>query len=678
MEGYRERPRWTRRIPRWAIVTAVVLVAIGVFAAVFDWNWFKGPVERRVSQATGREFRIGGNLDVDFGRAIRIRMDRPRLANASWSARDTMAQAERAEIDVAFWPLFKGDVALRAVNLVKPRLLLERSDSGEANWEFRTDRRKEGAGVAPQIDRLVVQDGRVEVLEPKLKTRLDVRVHSGKAERPEVAPPLLIDGGGRYRDGDFDVRGRIDSPLELLERDEPYRLDIRARAGATLAHARGVLRSAVQFRDFDVDVLLAGDDLARLYPLLGLALPETPPFEFHGRLTHAGGVWRYSDFIGRMGDSDVSGDVSIDINGERPALSGRVASRRLDFDDLAGMIGAAPQTAEGESASEQQRARAAQRAASPTVLPNNEFNLQKLRSMDADVTVHAASINTRRLPLESITARVHLKDGMLTLEPLEVGAAGGTLQGKITLDASVDPIATTTDLTVRGIELPKIFPKMNPQSTGEIAGIVQLAGKGNSVAAMLGTSDGNLDLVMGPARISNLLVELAGLDVAESLRYAVGEDRMIGVRCAYAEFDVDEGLATSQALVFDTTDTAIVGAGRIDFRNEKLDLELRPQPKDPSPLVVRVPLEIQGTLKDPSFRPKAGPLVARAAAAAALYALAPPAALLALLEPGPGENVACGEAVAESEVAKQKEQQKKEPQRAERPETGEEKKRDKG
>jgi uncharacterized protein involved in outer membrane biogenesis len=93
-----------------------------------------------------------------------------------------------------------------------------------------------------------------------------------------------------------------------------------------------------------------------------------------------------------------------------------------------------------------------------------------------------------------------------------------------------------------------------------------------------------------------------------------------------------------------------VGAGKIDLREEKLDLELRPQPKDPSPIALRVPLEIKGTLKDPSFRPQAGPLVARAAAAAALYVVAPPAALLALIETGPGENVRCGEAVAEAEV----------------------------
>src|SRR5688572_11599777 len=199
MEGKQHEPRRRGRIPRWAfprwaIVTAVVLLALGLFVVVFDWNWFKGPVERRVSHATGREFRVG-DLDVDLGRAIRIRLERPRLANARWSSRQPMAQDERVEIDIAFWPLFKGDVALRSVNLAKPRLILERDDQGQANWQFQGARRSGERGAPPRIDRLIVDDGRVEVLEPKLRTQLKLRLQSGKAERAGVAPPLLIEGG---------------------------------------------------------------------------------------------------------------------------------------------------------------------------------------------------------------------------------------------------------------------------------------------------------------------------------------------------------------------------------------------------------------------------------------------------------------------------------------------------
>jgi hypothetical protein len=71
-------------------------------------------------------------------------------------------------------------------------------------------------------------------------------------------------------------------------------------------------------------------------------------------------------------------------------------------------------------------------------------------------------------------------------------------------------------------------------------------------------------------------------------------------------------------MAFDTSDTVILGQGTLSLRDEELDLVLRPQP---------------------------GPLLARAALAAVLYAVAPPAALLALIETGPGEDVGCRSAV---------------------------------
>jgi uncharacterized protein involved in outer membrane biogenesis len=103
---------------------------------------------------------------------------------------------------------------------------------------------------------------------------------------------------------------------------------------------------------------------------------------------------------------------------------------------------------------------------------------------------------------------------------------------------------------------------------------------------------------------------------------------------------------TTRGLAFDTTDTVIFGSGEIDLRREAIDLRLLPEPKDKSPVSLRTPLKIGGTFKDPSFRPEIAPLAARVGAAAALYTLAPPAALLALIEPGPGENIDCGPAAA--------------------------------
>lgn len=96
--------RWRLRRPgprgrRWLTILVFLLAAILILLALWDWNWFKGPVERAVQARTGRVLRIG-NLDVDLGRTSTIRADAITFANASWAKQPEMASADRVEIDV--------------------------------------------------------------------------------------------------------------------------------------------------------------------------------------------------------------------------------------------------------------------------------------------------------------------------------------------------------------------------------------------------------------------------------------------------------------------------------------------------------------------------------------------------------------------------------------------------
>jgi uncharacterized protein involved in outer membrane biogenesis len=252
---------------------------------------------------------------------------------------------------------------------------------------------------------------------------------------------------------------------------------------------------------------------------------------------------------------------------------------------------------------------------------------------------------------------VQLKDGVLRLDPLDFTVAGGEIVSRVNLDARKDEIRTTLTGDVQRLELAKLFPtvEITKRGAGKLSGALALETRGNSVAQMMANADGNIGLIMGPGHISNLLVELAGLDVAETLKFLLDEDKEIPLRCAYADLRVDDGVMGAQSLAFDTSDTVVYGEGKISFRDEALDMKLSPQPKDRSPLSARVPLKIGGSFKDPSVAPEAGPLLARGAAAAALYAIAPPAALLALIETGPGESIDCGPAEkAEHRVSQRK------------------------
>lgn len=624
------------------IALALLVLTLIVLVLLWDWNWFKRPLERMVEARTGRSFIIGGDLDVDLGRVTTVRADILRFGNADWADEPAMAAADRLELQVEVLPLLlRRQVRLPEIRLTRPVLLLETNPAGGAgNWDIDLG---DGDGEPAQIRRLWVDNGRMRYLDTPGDTMIDVRLASRESRDADAAPPVMIEGGGRWTGNRFTLQGVAESLLELQDAEKPYRLDLRAQAGATRAHVRGSLVAPFQLRDFDLQFALSGRNLEDLYPLVGVALPDTPPYALDGRLTRDGRTWHYDDFTGKVGQSDLSGSAAVTAGGERPRLEANLVSKRLDFDDLAGFIGGTPD-AEGDALDPELVARERALAAKGRIIPDTPYELDKLRAMDADVRLRAQRINAPKLPIDDMDAHLVLEDGVLRLDPLDFGVAGGDIRSTIRMDAREATIRTRLQASVRRVDLGGLFPDstLASQAVGKIGGEFTLSATGNSVAAMLGGADGEVAVGMGAGRVSNLLVEVAGLDVYEALKYLIGRDKQIPIRCAFAEFEVKDGEMTARSMALDTTDTIILGEGTIDLGNEQLDLLLRPRPKDRSILALRTPLTIGGTFASPSFRPDMARLGLRGAIAIALGSIAPPAALLATLELGGGEDSNCG------------------------------------
>jgi len=243
-----------------------------------------------------------------------------------------------------------------------------------------------------------------------------------------------------------------------------------------------------------------------------------------------------------------------------------------------------------------------------------------------------------------------LKDSVLRLDPLSFSFAGGRIAGPVVVDASAKPARGNVQLDVQGLQLARLFPELDStrQSVGTLYGRAKLAGRGDSIAELVGSSDGQLTFAIDSGRFSLLLVELLGLDLAEALQLLGTRNRQVTLRCAVGDLAVKQGIATPQPMVIDTTDTVVGVVGEIDFTRERLDLVFHPEPKDVSIFVLRSPIHLQGPLKDPKVRPEAGPIAARIAAAALLGALNPVLALLPFIETGPGKDSDSAKLVAQA------------------------------
>ena len=108
---------------------------------------------------------------------------------------------------------------------------------------------------------------------------------------------------------------------------------------------------------------------------------------------------------------------------------------------------------------------------------------------------------------------------------------------------------------------------------------------------------------MSGGEISELLVELAGLNVARALGVVVRGDKPIPIRCALVDLQGKDGQMGVQTLVFDTASSVVSGEGKIDLRDEKLDIVLTPVPKKFSPMSLRSFLRVNGSLNNVSVFP---------------------------------------------------------------------------
>ena len=285
------------------------------------------------------------------------------------------------------------------------------------------------------------------------------------------------------------------------------------------------------------------------------------------------------------------------------------------------------------------------------VLPDMPFDSERWDSIDADVGIKAGTIERpKQLPIENLATRIRMKDKLLTLDPLEFGIAGGKLAGTAKLDGSKEPIAARLDMRVEHLSLPKLFPTIEKGQTsiGDINGLIELAGSGDSVAQMLGSSNGKLGVFIDGGRVSRFLMELAALDLWGVAKTKLQGDEPVKLRCAIGDFAVKGGVMHANAFVFDTEVVNIQGDGTVNLKDEGMNLTLKPEPKDRSIASLNSPLYIRGTFGKPQVSPDAGKLAAKGVGALIMGVINPLLAVLPLMKEGEGKDSPCQQLIAEA------------------------------
>ncbi|WLG51494.1 AsmA family protein [Pseudomonas sp. FP1742] len=679
----------TRKVFTWTFAGLVVLLAILVLIiAFFDWNRIKPPLNAKVSEELHRPFAINGNLAVTWQRepdegGWRAWVPWPHvvaqdlsLGNPDWSKQPQMATLKRVELRISPLALLTQRVVIPRIDLTGPNADLQRLADGRANWTFKFDPKDPNAEPSNwvlDIGAIGFDKGHITLDDQSLKTQLDLLIDPLGKPIPfsdivgdKAAKTALEKGGspqdyafalkvkGQYHGQNLAGQGKIGGLLALQDAAKPFPLHAQMKIADTSVELAGTLTDPLNLGALDLRLKLAGASLGNLYPLIGVTLPDTPPYATDGHLTaklheSGGAVYRYEDFNGKIGESDIHGNLAYVASQPRPKLSGAVESNQLLFADLAPLIGA--------DSNARQKARGGEsKQPADKILPVEEFKTERWRDMDADVEFTGKRIvHSEKLPFNDLYTHLVLTDGVLSLEPLRFGVAGGNLDAQIRLNGRAEPLEGRAKLTARKFKLKQLFPSIERMKTsfGELNGDADLVGRGNSVAKLLGTADGNLKMLINDGAISRELMELAGLNVGN---YVVGKifgDKEVKINCAAANFDIKSGLATTQLFVFDTENAIVYIDGTANMATEQLDLTISPESKGWRLISLRSPLYVRGKFIKPDAGVKPVPLMLRGAGMVALGVIAAPAAgLLALIAPSAGEPNQCAPLLEQMKAGK--------------------------
>ncbi len=637
----------------WGFVSLIFVLILVVF--FFPWDKLRGPVNRYVSDQLGRRFEITERLSVRLGRTSTVRLDGIELANPDWASEPFLIKAKAAEFDIKLFSLLSGKVDLPRIALFEPEIGLQIEPDGRRTWALSRD--TSDASATPRIGELKVDRGTLKYRASKQGADMTVLFTlDGERTLPQQGTaqlPLGFKASGKWNNESFTANGRTGGVLKL-SRDltESFPIEVSAQTGRTTLKASGTVENLQEFSGLNAAFEIQGRNLDELYKLAGVVLPSTPPYKLRGQLSKRAQVWSTTQIQGMLGKSDMAGDMSFDTSQKIPLLSGKLRSKILDFDDLRPVIGLPVKPLAVSTNTTKVSAASSQKAAPANtqrkVLPTATLDLVKLKAMNADVTYSALDIrHIEELPLDKGNVHVKLNNGILRLEPLALGVAGGSLAGQITIDVNVVPAAFDTKFDLRAVQLNKLFPtiKNTKTSFGKVSGQVGLKGRGNSMAQMLGSASGDVAVLMGRGELSNILLEYIGLDGGEIIKFLLIGDRNVELRCAAVAFEVKQGLMASKVILLDTSDTVINGFGQISLANETIDMVLKPEPKDKSILTLRSPLKIGGTFAAPTAGPDKAALAGRVGLVIALGVINPLLALLATIDTGPGKDADCSAAL---------------------------------
>ncbi|MDL2339553.1 MAG: AsmA family protein, partial [Pseudomonadota bacterium] len=634
-------------------LVALLLLGCAVGAGEWlGWPFLAPPLERALSKAWSRRVSLtvpveravapAGRFRIRFVGGVRLQTPGLEIAAPAWSAAPHLLLARDVDLQLRYidlWRAYRGQ-PLRIEGLTARALdaQLERLADGRASWQLAAHEPSAEPPKPisiPAFGHLQVTDGLLACRDAALAIDVVARLSLADSE-------LKFNAVGLYRTLPVKIDLLATGVLSVAGGVVPVvPLTVEATVGRAQMSFKGSADDILHLGGFRGRFSVKGPSLAALGDPVGVTLPTTSAFSASGVIVRQDNDWRVRIDDATVGSSRLNGAFSYEAGRAVPLLAGRLGGSRLFLVDLGPVVGTTPAELTVTTPSIGKANRVSGKVKGK-VLPARPFDLAALRVMDANVLIDIAEVdlNTTLLePLRPLRGHLQLSGGVLTLSELDARTADGRLAGRWSLDGRGSQALWDADLRWTGVRLERWIHQARagsapPYLSGRLSGRATVKGQGLSTADILASLNGRVRTELSDGAVSHLLVEAAGLDIAQALGVLFKSDDALPLSCAVADLDAVGGVFRPRVMVLDTTDSAVWIDGSLSLATEALDLRAVVIPKDFSPLTLRSPLRVGGSLAVPEVSLEKEPIARKVAASILLALLNPLAALIPLIDPG--------------------------------------------
>jgi len=639
---------------KWILITLAVVIFLPIMLLIIgvvvlntvDLNEQRATIAEHISQATGRQLSLNGELELNISTISSIIVTDIALANAMWASEPEMLTIQRVEAKIMLLPLLSGKIHIPHFHLEGVKALAETNASGISNWILTesVDGEIDNAGdhdalSLPWIGDMYISDVEFNYHDGQTGKNITSKLDHARIGSTDKNAPTVIDIVGQVNKNPVEIHGKFALPTSLAKSGVVVPFELHASVLDFNAEVVGNITGTKDSPVIDLTMQANAANLKKLRQVFGNAVPTIGKINLSAKLKSQSSEFQLSEIELKLGKARIEGWLTLDTSASIPDIQTELSVTDLNLDKL---LATNRKTVEA-------KAKPAKKSKDERLFSDEPLPFDTLSQANIKATLRAHNLVRNNKRLKEVEISIRLLDGKLSASILKHSSVRDKFVADLVIDTiGMGPPSMTVTIKVPHLELSELLISNGGGAAveGPLATDIFLQSEGNNVAQIMATLDGNINLLMeqGSANAKALDMFVGGLTAMVGTIFAKKSSKT-KINCAISDIQLKDGILTPQLVVLDTQYSTVFADGQVDFRKEQLDIKVLPKAKGVT-LSVAYPVHVYGSLSEPSIEVEKTDAILKSGE---LWAniVYPPSLLVKFSDIGGGKQNPCVSMVAE-------------------------------